>query len=291
MVDFKKIGLVFLVVILLFLGACSTQTELVYGSEELQTYDISLPSGLQENEVRPVILYIHGGGWIAGDKDNFTYMEDATNDAGYIYVSMNYRLASDGITYINMLEDIHLMIQFLKDHAEEYHIDISGIALVGSSAGGHLALLYSYKETESPIPVAFVVSMVGPADLTDPGVLDDSIDPSVVNMVSAMLGEPYDTSTFETEVFDDKVIDASPIFHVDSNSVPTLMAYGMLDNLIPYSNPARLDAKLTEEGVTHDFITFANSGHGLESDLDEESRTAFYQTFRDYLNLYLPIIN
>jgi len=291
LVDIKKIGLVFLVFILLFLSACSTQTELVYGTEVMQTFDISLPSGLQENEVRPVILYIHGGGWTAGDKDNFTYMEDATNDAGYIYVSMNYRLATDGITYINMLEDIHLMIQFLKNHAEEYHIDTSGIALVGSSAGGHLALLYAYKETESPIPVAFVVSMVGPADLTDPGILDDSIDASVLNMVSAMLGEPYDSSIFENDEFDDLILDASPIFHIDSNSVPTLMAYGMLDNLIPYTNPTRLDAKLSEEGIAHDFITFANSGHGLESDLDEEPRTAFYQKFIDYLGLYLPINN
>ncbi|MDR2835028.1 MAG: alpha/beta hydrolase [Bacteroidales bacterium] len=261
-------------------------TDIKYGKHKNQKLDISLPSDITDNHEIPIILCIHGGSWNGGDKSNFDYLKDNINNYGYAYVSINYRLIEDNATFDDMLDDIHSAITFLKKNREKYHLKIDKMGIIGSSAGAHLALLYSYK-MQSDIKIAVVSSQVGPSDFCDPSFISEE-NIWILDAMNKLTG----TNLTANQIFnlDFQYPDAwsfsSPIHYVNSNVPPTILAYGMIDELVPYSNATRLDEKLIQFGVPHKLIAFPNSGHSLSN--DSEKTNEYYSTLIEYLDIYLP---
>lgn len=127
------------------------------------------------DEVRPAVMLIHGGAWITVPgfeqqlgRAGMEQFKDLFLDNGFHVVNIDYRLIKflgpDGTDYNDMLADVKSAVQYIYDHASEYKIDTSKIIMYGYSAGAHLAELYSYKVTDSPIPVALCVGRAGPAN-------------------------------------------------------------------------------------------------------------------------------
>jgi acetyl esterase/lipase len=236
----------------------------------------------------PMVLFIHGGSWIGGDKMMMRRYQQQVVDAGYGYVSMNYRLITSGATYLDMLDDIELVIQFLIDFSSNFNVDTTRMAIVGESAGAHLAMLYAYRNV-SPIPVEFVMGLVPPVDFTDPGYLsfgNPTVQLSVANaLMATSLTGPED---IEINGYPFSWLDASPITHL-SNAIPTLIAYAGLDELIPLSNMQRFLLASTTINAPIEAILFPNSNHSLSNDPDKLSE--LLTTFFIYLNNFLPIVN
>ncbi len=263
--------------------------DIYYGPDKEQVLDIIYPLDVIDSDhVLPVVLFIHGGGWISGDKSEFIREADDINQMGYIYASMNYHYASDDIHYETLIKDVEMAINFLYLNSEKLHVDKDGIALVGNSAGAHLAMLYAYKLNSASIKVKFVVSQVGPSDFTDDGYFGENMV-SLGDASSKLLGKSLTEENFESLKTDQDIIDASPISHIDAYTVPTIMAYGKLDRLVPYSNAIRLDEKLSEFDIEHVFITYENSDHILGNPLDSDTKLLYEQTLYGYLDTYLPI--
>jgi acetyl esterase/lipase len=261
-----------------------TFIQVPYGLDPRQTLEIAY----RPNDVNPspVVLFIHGGSWISGDRSMMRRYQDQVVNAGYIYVSMNYRFVLSGATYLDMLDDIRLTIQFLKDFAIELNVDTTRMAMVGESAGAHLAMLYAYRNV-SPIPISFVMALVPPVDFTDPGYLSFN-DPNVqLFLANGLMGT---TLTGPEDITNDGYppswIDASPISHL-ANAIPTLIGYAGLDELIPFSNMERFLIMSTSTNSPIQAILFPNSGHGLNGDPDK--LTELLTTFFIYLNNFLPI--
>ncbi|NCA66479.1 MAG: alpha/beta hydrolase [Clostridia bacterium] len=261
---------------------------LKYGPHERNVLDIYLPKSPDRAEASvPVFLLIHGGGWAAGDKGDYKDFAKTLNKHGYAAVSMNYRFVDANTTYLDMLDDIAAAIRYIKDNGDIYKINTDNIALMGGSAGAHLALLYSYKCYEtSPINIAFVLSMVGPTDFTDSSYYADSMEYKDFwfNILSGLIGESITSTTYLDQPA--ALLDASPISHVIEGVPPTILAYGALDNLVPYSNAERLYAALQSHNIPSNLITYSNSGHGLESDKDkaEELTQQILQAASAYFN-------
>lgn len=127
------------------------------------------------DEDRPAVMLIHGGAWITVEgfeqqlgRAGMESFKDLFLENGYHVVNIDYRLIKftgpDGTDYTDMLEDVKSAVQYIYDHASEYKINTSKIVMYGYSAGAHLAELYSYKVTDSPIPVALCVGRAGPAN-------------------------------------------------------------------------------------------------------------------------------
>ena len=127
------------------------------------------------DESRPAVMLIHGGAWITVPgfeqqlgRAGMESFKDLFLENGFHVVNIDYRLIKflgpDGTDYTDMLDDVKSAVQYIYDHASEYNIDTSKIIMYGYSAGAHLAELYSYKVTDSPIPVALCVGRAGPAN-------------------------------------------------------------------------------------------------------------------------------
>ncbi len=279
-------------VLLLSLVGCAgreTRTDLeniAYGEDEQQAFDLFLPAG-KEKEL-PLIVLIHGGKWITGDKSTYSPKAiEFCEQYGVAAASIGYRYLSENTTMEDLMDDIGASVEAICTTAAENGVNISRVAFRGHSSGGHLALLYAYTCTDTcPVPVAFVAASSSPTDLTDDNYFaPDNImgKSNIERLFSWGIGETY---TYETRKdFVPLLQTCSPLFLVNENTVPTLLQHSNHDSLVPYSNAVALDAKLTECGVEHAFITYSISNHGLEDDPDctAQADTLFAQ----YVNKYL----
>jgi acetyl esterase/lipase len=258
--------------------------QVAYGLDPRQTLEIEYRPN--DATPTPMVLFIHGGSWISGDKIMMRRYQQQVVDAGYGYVSMNYRFITSGATYLDMLDDIQLVVQFLKEFSSDLNVDTTRMAMVGESAGAHLAMLYAYRNV-SPIPIEFVMALVPPVDFTDPGYLsfgDPTVQLFLANglMATSLVG-PED---IVTNGYPESWTDASPIHHL-STAIPTLIGYAGLDELIPMSNMERLLDTASTINAPIQAILFPNSGHNLNADPDKLN--LLLSTFFIYLNTFLPI--
>src|SRR5579871_5412659 len=121
------------------------------------TLDAHVPDGTGPF---PTAILVHGGGWVAGDKQQYiNYIFQPLTDAGFAWFSINYRLAPQ-FKFPAGAEDVEASIRYVKANAEKYKVDVNRIALIGESAGGHLAS-YVGARNRPESSVAAVVSMYG----------------------------------------------------------------------------------------------------------------------------------
>lgn len=230
-----------------------TLTNVAYGEDARQTMDIYLPEGRDTVSTKLMIL-VHGGGWIKGDKSEFNRYITSLQErlAGYAFANVNYRLYDNGANKFPSQEnDLQAAVNFLMSKRGQYGFS-KNIVLVGASAGAHLALMQGYKNMGDYIPRA-VVSFFGPTDLEhlykNPGY------PAVPFLLGGMLGG-------SPEQIPEIYKSASPIQYVTAKSPPTLLLHGEEDNLVPVEQSRLLKNKLKKAGVKHDLIIYSDAGHG-----------------------------
>ena len=108
------------------------------GTEARHVLDIHRPDPLPGTPM-PVILWIHGGGWLVGHKGDAQLITEVTN-AGFVLAAMNYRYSSTA-PFPAQIQDVKAAVRFLRANALTYQLDPSRIGLWGQSAGAHLAAL------------------------------------------------------------------------------------------------------------------------------------------------------
>jgi arylformamidase len=112
-------------------------------AHERQTLDIYTPA---EGKGHPIFIWIHGGGWGAGDKKEVDQKPQTFVDKGYVFVSINYRLLDDKVTIRQMAEDVAKAIRWVYDHAADHGGDAKTLFVSGHSAGAQLAALVCTDE-------------------------------------------------------------------------------------------------------------------------------------------------
>lgn len=221
-----------------------------YGSHSDQVFDLYLPAN--RTEETKVMILIHGGGWTSGDKSDMNSFRDyiLQNLSDIAVVNMNYRLANETTdAYPTQINDITSVVDFLQNKQSEYVIS-DDLGFIGTSAGGHLALLWSYA-FDSNNQTDMVCSVVGPTNFTDPAYLENT-NPILQEMLD-LFGVDATTAFLE---------EVSPYHQASNTSPPTILFYGGQDPLIPTTQGTAMRDKLQELGVIHDFTLYENAGHG-----------------------------
>ena len=117
--------------------AQDVKRDLRYGEQERQVLDVYSPPGAKN---RPVVFWIHGGGWQTGDKSDVQRKPQAFTEKGYVFVSTNYRLLP-GVDMATIVRDVAKSIRWVHDHITEYGGDPDRLLVMGHSAGAQLAAL------------------------------------------------------------------------------------------------------------------------------------------------------
>ena len=127
------------------------------GSSTLTIHlDIAVPPNATSSSKRPLVVYIHGGGYSKGEKEKYRTEAWTYAQAGYVAATINYRLTPNNksskalrtMAIRHALEDVMNAIRFLKSKASTYNIDVSRIVTIGLSDGGHLSLMNSVAADE-----------------------------------------------------------------------------------------------------------------------------------------------
>lgn len=299
----KKIMSLLLSVAALFSGFAVKQEDgiikyrnMPYGIRcKRQILDLDIPESVTGDA--NMILYIHGGGWNSGSKDESENSLDAHAGSGIISAALNYRYCGkpNYATMDQVLDDISHALAKIKETAAQRGINIKGVVLTGGSAGAHLSLLYAYKMAESaPIRPIAVYAQCPAVDFTDSALVDGSVrnvNPEMwtitpdewLSLFSCMTGKRITQKNIGK--YEEALYDCSPIKYVNENTVPTIIAHGTKDSVLPYEKSKALADKLEEYGVPHEFITFEGAWHDLQG--CPEGTAAFQEAVARYNAAYL----
>jgi acetyl esterase/lipase len=224
-----------------------------YGADVKQNMDVYLPAGRTQAET-PLLIYIHGGGWIDGDKIEFLQVKPILESQfpGYAFASLNYRLydfATGNNGIIEQEKDIIRAFEYIESKLGAWNIS-NDFVISGASAGGHLALLHAYKNNTSDLKAAVV--FFPPTELSE---LYKFNNFTALGLTALLGGTPATASK--------NYQDTSPISHIDSKDVPTIFFHGDQDTVVPISQSQLLQQKLKSEKVRHQFTVVQGQGHGF----------------------------
>ena len=241
----------------------------VAGGDPAQKLDLLLPAE-RSPEPLPVVVYLHGGGWVRGDKQQaLTRMRNVVEE-GYAVVSVNYRLSGDA-PWPAQLDDAKAALRWVRANAPAYGLDAERLALLGPSAGGHLAAMLALtgddpafegalgEHPSASTRVTAAVILCGPtnlATLSDPPAWMDSerLENSPWTLVGRLLGGALKDRRDVAAV-------ASPVNHASADDPAVLLVYGTDDPLVPLSQGVELNARLQALGVSSTLIRVDGAGH------------------------------
>src|SRR6478735_6131572 len=243
-----------------------------YNNDTLQKHllDIYLPANAKGK--LPLLIFIHGGGLLSNDKyADMGYMKKTVAEivsSGFALASIDYRFATQAI-FPAQIQDCNRAISFLYDNADKYGFDKTRFAVMGFSAGGHLASLVGLSKNNNvdaffvsgstkSVNFKAVVDFYGPADLVlFPGASDEK-SPEALLIGAAPLARP------------DLAKAASPVTYVDKNDPPFLIIHGEKDELVSPKQSQLLNAWLNVAGVQNELIIVKDAPHfGVMFDADD----------------------
>jgi arylformamidase len=251
--------------------------EVSFGANDAQRLDIYSPRNVQH---APVMVYVHGGGWKKGDKSAVGQKATYFTNAGWTFVSTNYRLLPEG-KHPRNVEDVASAVAWVQDHIAEYGGDPESIFLMGHSAGCHLVSLVATDERH--------LKKAGKSLATISGVI--ALDTQAYDVPKLLKDLP---SSLYVDVFGEDETgqrDASPAHHVaeDKGIPPFLIFYSSGMRARP--NPTRAAAAkafcsaLKKAGVPAEVIDASDRNHGEINqrfgDLEDRKVTGKSKNFLD----------
>ena len=256
-------------------------SNLDYENDNGNQYDLYIPSGLDKLENQYLILFIHGGSFNSGSKEDGESWCKYYATKWYITASVDYTLQNQGkdASIYLMNEEIENAVTAIKQKTEELGYHIAGMAPCGVSAGGTLAMNLAYNGN-SAIPVKFVFQLAAPTYFAPSEwsllMKVDRLD-SEEKFCKMMTGK-------ELEDYDTEIQNISPACIVNEDSVPSLIGYGLIDHCVPLSQKYYLIEVYDRDNVMYDYIEFPKSNHGMYNDLDKLQE--FLDKFLEYARVY-----
>ena len=200
----------------------------------------------------PVVLMIHGGGWSSGDKAaDFPQLYKPLNNAGIAWFSINYRLAPQH-RWPACLDDVGTALHWIHDHAADFHADPTRIAILGYSAGGHLAF---YAALHTDIPVRAIVGLAPPTDLELDLPTRGGLSPSL----AGLLNRPHELTPESQKLLHD----ISPLHYLRKDLPPILIVHGTADKSVPYPGSVNFQVADKALGNSCEIITLKGAPHRI----------------------------
>lgn len=238
------------------------------GPDRAEKMDVYLPDTPAERPF-PVVIWIHGGGWVSGSKSAAREINICTTLAknGYAAFSIDYRLGTEvsetdpgkvpleTVPWPQNLYDCKTAVRFIRKEAARFGIDPAKIAVSGGSAGGHLALMTGISENDAELNKGGLYT----DQSNDISCIIDFYGPTVVTPGRRAVRFAGKTPE-ETEA---NIEAGSPILQVKKDSPPILVVHGDNDQTVPLSHSLDLVEKMKTEGTVHQFIQVPGGKHSF----------------------------
>ena len=246
--------------------------------------DLYLPRDRQT--VKPTVMFIHGGGWVEGKKEQDVLLLLPYLSMGWSVVNVEYRLAKISPAPA-AVEDTRCALRWIYNHAADYKFDTSKIVLTGFLAGRHLALIPGMlgdnspfdrgcptaenarwtTGTETPLKVAAIVNWFGITDLND--LLGGA---NAKHYAIEWFGNPSNREDLARQI--------SPLNNVRAGTPPIITIHGDADDLVPYSQAVNLKNALDKAGTDNELVTVKGGKYGGFSRKDT---VGAYASIRNFL--------
>jgi len=263
-------------------AALTIERDVVYGTAQGTPLLLDLAMPKTGNGPFPVVVFLHGGGWSEGNRQEMNHFIEGVAGLGYVGVTVAYRLVP-AARFPAQLEDCKAAVRWLRANAAKYRINPKRIGVVGFSAGGHLASMLGVTGKNDGLEgaggnpdqssrVQAVVSFFG---LTDFSTRDWPRD-----LENGVI-EPFLGGSFANHA--DEYRRASPITYVTSDAPPFLFFHGSEDKLVPVDQSKRLGEKLRNAGVFAEVNVLEGEGHGFTDAANQKAM----RRMLDFLDAHL----
>ena len=208
----------------------------------------------------PGIIFIHGGAWKSGKREDMKFYTVDFAKRGYACATVSYRLSKEAL-FPAAVQDVKCAVRWMRANAQKYNIDPDRIAVSGNSAGGHLSMMIGYSSDVPELEgnggnagvssrVKAVVDFYGPVDLTTEFAKKQGVVPE-------FLGKKYEE--------DPKLyVSASPITYLTKDDPPTLILHGTIDSTVPIDQADLLASKLKSLGIDYLYEKFEGWPHTMD---------------------------
>lgn len=231
--------------------------DIVFGHTAERELKLDIIKPVTTEEKFPAIIYVHGGGWMSGDKRKVGGEWNASfAKHGFVCININFRLSGEAIFPAPLL-DVKRAIRWARSNAELYNIDENRIGVWGHSSGGHLATLAALSEDHPSFQneenvsgkVHAVATLAGPVDLLKMGDWHNNPNSPESKFLGGSVQEQHLRAS-----------QANPIHYINDNTPPVLIIHGDLDEICPVQQSQLLHRELPNstfleiKGADHDFV-------------------------------------
>jgi acetyl esterase/lipase len=242
-------------------GKYKVDRDIAYGENAAQRLDVYRPtetanahslaahsnvaSSAQSSVARPIIVFMHGGGWTDGSKGQYRFVADTLNARGYVVVTVGYRPYPE-VLFPAFVEDGARAVQWVHQHGAEFGGDTSRLYLMGHSAGAHIAAMLTFDSQ-------YLQAVGG--------------DRSWVKGFIGLAG-PYDFLPLKSATLkrifgpESRYAASQPINFVDGDEPPALLLHGLADTTVWPLNSEHLAARIHERGGRVEEHYYEGMSHG-----------------------------
>jgi acetyl esterase/lipase len=248
----------------------------------------------------PAIVFVHGGTWRSGIRDDLWYAVSAAARRGFVAATVEYRLTDEKhprmpcaarYCFPAPYQDLRYAVSWLRANADEFDIDPERIGAYGKGAGGHLALLLGLVPEGHELDegstvegysgrVRAVVNANGNPDLA--GTLrlkempESRVSDRLPQYMERLIGAPLEQKPFRYR-------QASPVNYVDEAAVPVLSIFGRDSTWAPVEMAEEFDLRMRQAGASHTLIVRSNVGHLKDLLWNAEENYPVWSFFGEYL--------
>ena len=229
-----------------------------YGSNAAHRLDIYVPAGTGP---WPCAVYLHGGGWIVGRKENHTRFCRWLASEGFLAINANYRLAPRH-PFPAQMQDTAALLAWVRDHATDYGGTPDSVIILGDSAGAHLASWYAAAlDTPELFELTGVCATMPKSSIR--GLVHYYGVYNLVRFLQAThpihLVMPESLLAPNAQHHPQRAVLASPIMHLTRDFIPSLLCAGEADGL--FRSSAEFAESLKTAGAEHEVLFFSRKDH------------------------------